>query len=228
MKRLLVGLLLVGVLATAGAMYFASAANDLPSWYEPEAAAEAPPPSGLFGALSQGFGSLPPSLLMRLAELSRAGRAELDSAEVQGLMLAWAATDADGRKVLDAAEELQAHVEGDRIEIGGRFNLSRIDAEGLGTDGRRALEMARQYLFFVSDNPVYVGIDARATLRDDRIFVEDDIAVRVGSLTVPRFLVQRALRLDDGRLAEGFAVDVARYGVATARIEGDRVVVVAR
>lgn len=228
MRRLVGGAIALGVLAIAVAALTVSAARSLPDWYEvPAEEVEEPGRQGLFGALATGFGSLPPSLLMRLAELAQDGRAELDAEEVNGLLMAWAATDADGRRVLNAAEELRTHLADGRIEVGGRFELAKIDAEGLDTDGRRLLELARRYLFFATGRPVYVGIDATATAHDNRVFVGDDFRVRVGSLSVPRFLVYRALRLDERTLAAGFEVDMDRYRIAEGRVEGDRVVLIA-
>lgn len=243
--RIVLSVLLVGALLTAGVLLWAGYhARELPGWY-----LEARDAGALESDLVVAGGRAQQELLGRFGRelldevtaddgtpdesffdrITRRGKMvldglrqgrelRLDERDLERLLLAWASEDTGGRELLAATRAVRAEILGEEVELG----VVVVPADlppGLLEESQRRL-LGRLAALAGSGGELYVAVRAVPGAVDEQLRLGPPLELRVGGLELgPRLLA--ALGAGSPELADGLAVDVGRMKVREARIDGE-------
>ncbi len=244
MRRVLVLLLVVGLLAAGVLLWAGRQARGLPGWYLEArqagtldadlVAAGGRAQQELVGRFGRELldevtaddGTPDESFLDRIKRrgkmvldgLRKGRELRLDERDLERLLLAWASDDDAGRELLAAARAVRAEILGDELELGVVVAPDALPPALLAASQRRLL--TRLAALAGSDGELYVAVRAAPAAVDERLRLGPPLALRVGRLELgPRLLA--ALGAGSPELADGLAVDVGRMKVREARIDGE-------
>lgn len=249
MRRLLLALLVLALLAVIALVWVGRRAGGLPEWYREAraagtletdlAAAGKEAERGLVGRFGRELldevtaddGTPDESFLRRIQrrgqmvlEGLREGReVRLAERDLEEILLAWAADSGDGQRLLDATRAVHAEIGGGEIELGAVLVPSRLPPDLLTPERRRLL--GRLMSLSGSDGELYLGLRAVPTAADDRLVLAPPLKVQLGELEVGLGLLSR-LGLAVPELATGLPVDLGNVQVRSAAVDGDVLVLV--
>ncbi len=249
MRKVLLLLLILGLLAAGTAWWTGSQVGQLPDWYVEARAADALEPDleaaarrsqqrlvGRFGRelldeVTADDGTPDESFLDRVKRRGkivldglRAGReVRLDARDLEGLILAMAYEHDDGRNLLAATRAVRAEIFAGELELGAVVTPARLPAERLSSGQRRLLELLLR--LSGSGGDIYISLRAAPAAVEDRLLLGPPIDLRIGELALSSSLL-KALGVEAPELESGLALDVGRVKVRQATLDDDALVLV--
>lgn len=249
MRKLLLALLVLALLAVIALVWAGRRAGGLPEWYR-EARAAGTLESDLVAAgkrAEQGLigrfgrelldevtaddGTPDESFIRRIQrrgkivlEGLREGReVRLAERDLEEILLAWAADSHNGRRVLAATRAVRAEIDGGEIELGAVLVPSRLPDDLLTAPHRRLLD--RLLSLSGAEDELYLGLRSVPAAAEGRLVLAPPLKAMIGELELGLGLLAR-LGLDVPELTTGLPIDVGNVQVRSAAVDGDVLVLV--
>lgn len=109
----------------------------------------------------------------------------LDELQLTQLMYEALLSQPQAAQIFAHAQSLSTALNSDRIETGAVLNLSEIPLEGLSAELQTALTQLTSVAPMLAERDIYIGLVARPQVQDGRVYLDQDLKLKLGQFTLP-------------------------------------------
>ncbi|MEM7063251.1 MAG: hypothetical protein AAF572_08800 [Cyanobacteria bacterium P01_B01_bin.77] len=109
----------------------------------------------------------------------------LDELQLTQLMHEALLSQPHAAQIFAHAQSLSTTLNSDRIETGAVLNLSEIPLAGLPTELQTALTQLTSVAPMLTERDLYIGLVASPQVQDGRVYLDQDLQLKLGQFTLP-------------------------------------------
>ncbi len=163
-------------------------ATSLPDWYDEQVIQGANDPVEQLTKIIQSQG-IEAFFSNKLSDLL-AGKLILNEDEFNALILSSLANDERGRELLTTSDIVRAQINENQLEIGAVVDMNKLKNQSASIKNR--VDQLANILPALDQSKVYLAIAGQPVARNGELAFADDLAVKIGDLSIPNSLLAQA------------------------------------
>ncbi len=233
-RLLLIFVCIIGGISGVAFFYWQQA-TQLPNWYtnsstnEPTIIAASPTANPLPEIDQKQIQQTRKQVLKKVSQLNSKdkGEVQLNAEEVNALIFSEISNKTDKSELAQAVKGTNAQIEDGKISAGAVIDLKEISQKELPSQEQAALD---EFLSKLPPNlrnqPLYVGIEGKPTIRDRQFSFDDSAQIKLGNISFPLAEVAQSLGIPPEQLNQQISQQLKNLPLKLDDVEivGDRLV----
>ncbi len=231
LKKLLMGIGLLGLGSVGFAYYFWTQATSLPTWYQeqstntkdsinPTQASSSSEATGIKAKIQE---QIQTEIQQSLAQPNEAVNVTLKPQEFNQLVQSELSQQLRSRKLAQLAPRIQSNIENNQLEIGTVINPQKLEAVDLPRHQQAIVNKVVTTFPQLKNQDIYIGIAGQPKLENGQLVLPNDSKVRVGNLNFTLPEISKKLGVPPERLQQSLNLNIDQLNLRDLQLKENEV-----
>ncbi|MEB3308646.1 MAG: hypothetical protein VKJ02_00265 [Snowella sp.] len=231
LKKLLLGIGLLGLGSVGLAYYFWTQATSLPTWYQEQSShtndslnstqsSSSSESTGIKARIQQ---QIQTEIQQGSVQPNEAVSVTLKSQEFNQLVQSELSQQLRSRKLSNLAPQIQSNIENNQLEIGTVINPQKLEAVNLPRHQQAIINRVVTSFPQLKNQEIYIGITGQPKFENGQLILPNDSKVRVGNLNFTLPEISKRLGVSPQRLQQSLNLNIDQLNLRALQLKENEV-----